>query len=251
MSMQKPDLKDISTQVPPPSAAATDGFDGKEIMDDTEKAIDQIEMIGEEEAAGLRRGGSQVSAGMRYLLSSRTIHQLVTDRNRAVGIFLAVATLLWTASAAVMNATDEPNTYIIPLSTIKRWCMPFTFGVLTVLAVFMAFLLIRTRIGLIYEVAKMNVLLGLPVGRVRHLNPLSIFFIMQAMISLAGGCCAGLFTAQLLWLVDVQYPAILSTLIGAVVCGALVVLYVVTVKHTTSDLEDQSSEVRGRRSDVS
>jgi hypothetical protein len=231
----KGDLKDITTQAPPPSAAGTDGFDARDLMDDAEKAIDKIEMIGEEEAAGLRHGVSQVSPGMRYLHSSRTIHQLVSDRNRAVGIFLAVATLLWTASAAVMNAQDDTH-YIIPLSTVKRWCMPFTFGVLTLLAVFVAFLLIRTRIGLIYEVAKMNVLLGLPVGRVRNVSPLSIFFIMQAMISLAGGCSAGLLAAQLLWLTVVPHPAILSTLIGAVVCGALVVLYIVTVKVTTSDL---------------
>jgi hypothetical protein len=235
MTMPRPDLSDITAQVPPPSAAATDGFDAKEIMDDTEKAIDQIEMIGEEEAAGMRRGGSQISAAMRYLHSSRTIHQLVSDRNRAVGIFLAVATLLWTASAAVMNAHDDPH-YIIPLTTVKRWCMPFTFGVLTLLSVFVAFLLIRTRVGLIYEVAKMNVMLGLPVGRVRHLSPLSIFFIMQAMISLAGGCSAGLLAAQLLWLAEVAHPAILSTLIGTMVCLGLLALYVLTVKHTTSDL---------------
>src|SRR5262249_51238284 len=155
---------------------------------------DQIEMLGEEEAAGMRLGASQVTPGMRYLHSSRTIHQLVSDRNRAVGIFLAVATLLWTASAAVMNARRDPG-YISPRSTVKRWCMPFTFGVMTVLAVFVAFLLVRTRVGLIFEVAKMNALLGLPIGRVRRLSPLSIFFIMQAMISLAGGCSAGLLAA--------------------------------------------------------
>ena len=36
----------------------------------------------------------EITPGMRYLHSSRTIHQLVTDRNRAVGIYLAVASLL-------------------------------------------------------------------------------------------------------------------------------------------------------------
>lgn len=235
MTTPNAELKEIVALVPPPGAAGTDGFDAKEIMEGTEKAVDQIEMIGEEEAAGLRRGGSQVSAGMRYLHSSRTIHQLVTDRNRAVGIFLAVAGLLWTASAAVLNAHDEPH-YIIPLATVKRWCMPFTFGVMTVLALFVAFLLIRTRVGLIYEVAKMNVLLGLPVGRVRRLSPLSIFFIMQVMVSLAGGCSAGLLAAHLLRLAEVEHPAILSTLIGAVVCVGLVALYIVTVERTTSDL---------------
>jgi hypothetical protein len=235
MTSPQPDLKEVTKVVPPPSITGTDGLDAKDLMDDPQKAIDQIEMIGEEEAAGLRHPTSQVNAAMRYLHASRTIHQLVTDRNRALGIFLAVATLLWTASAAVMNAHDDPN-YIIPLTTVKRWCMPFTFGVLTLLSVFVAFLLIRTRVGLIYEVAKMNVLLGLPVGRVRNVSPLSIFFIMQGMISLAGGCSAGLLAAQLLWLAEVVHPAILSTVIGVVVCVALLVLYIMTVRHTTSDL---------------
>ena len=178
MASQRPELDDIARQLPPTKATGADGFHAKELLDETEKKIDEIEMIGEEVAAGFRPPeASQISPGMRYLHISRTIHQLVTDRNRAVGIS-AVAGLLWTASAAVMNAHEDPA-YIIPLSVIKRWCMPFTFAVLTVLAVFMAFLLIRTRIGLIYEVAKMNVLLGLPLGRVKAIQPLSIFFIMQ------------------------------------------------------------------------
>jgi hypothetical protein len=228
------DLTDMTRQVPPADAAHLDGLDAKELLDDTEKKIDQIEMIGEEAAAGFRPGASQISPGMRYLHSSRTIHQLVGDRNRAVGIFLAVATVLWTASAAVMNAHDDPA-YIIPLSTVKRWCMPLTFGVLTVLAIFMALLLTRTRVGLIYEVAKMNVLLGLPVGRVKRLQPFSIFFIMQALISLAGGLSAGLLAAQLLWLWEMQHPAILATLVGVVLGGALIALYLGVVKYTTSD----------------
>src|ERR1700722_15910283 len=202
MSSVRPDLADLARHVPPIDGNTTSGLDVKALSEDAENKIDQIELIGEEEAAGFRPPGvSQVSAGMRYLHASRTIHQLVTDRNRAVGIFLAVAGLLWTASAAAMNAQDDPA-YIIPLSTVKRWCLPFTFGVLTVLAVFVAFLLIRTRVGLIYEVAKMNVLLGLPIGRVKRIQPLSIFFIMQAMVSLGGGCSAGLLAAQLLWLAE-------------------------------------------------
>jgi hypothetical protein len=232
---QRPELDDLSRQVPPTKGTGTDGLDARELLGDTEKKIDEIELIGEEEAAGFRTPAqSQVSPGMRYLHISRTIHQLVTDRNRAVGIFLAVGGLLWTASAAVMNAHDDPA-YIIPLSTIKRWCMPFTFAVLTVLAVFMAFLLIRTRVGLIYEVAKMNVLLGLPVGRVKRIQPLSIFFIMQSLVSLGGGCSAALLAAQLLWLAEVSHPALLATLAGIVVAVSLLVLYVITVKFTTSD----------------
>src|SRR4051812_15334201 len=66
------------------------------LEDPIEKRVDEIEMIGEEQAAGFHLPGhSDISAGMRYLHCSRTIHQLVTDRNRAVGLYLAVASLLW------------------------------------------------------------------------------------------------------------------------------------------------------------
>jgi hypothetical protein len=77
----------------------------------------------------------------------------------------------------------------------------------------------------------MNVLLGLPVGRVRRLSPLSIFFIMQVMVSVAGGCSAGLLAAQLLWLGDVPHPALWATLIGVLVCAALLALYIVTTVY--------------------
>ena len=61
------------------------------------------------------------------------------------------------------------------------------------LALFIGLLLVRTRVGLIYEVAKMNVLLGLPHGRVQRINVLSIFFLMHLLISTAGGLSAALF----------------------------------------------------------
>jgi hypothetical protein len=48
---------------------------------------------------------------MRYLHISRTIHQLVTDRNRVVGLYLAVPSLLYTASWAVLNA--KPGVQLI------------------------------------------------------------------------------------------------------------------------------------------
>src|SRR5437879_1478800 len=97
-------------------------------LDDlTEKRVDEIEMIGEEEAAGLRPPGhSEVSAGMRFLHSSRTIHQLVTDRNRAVGVYLAVASLLWTASGAILNARPGVR-LMVPIETIQYWCLRATF----------------------------------------------------------------------------------------------------------------------------
>jgi hypothetical protein len=227
---------DLAREVPPPDFTHTDGFAPRELLsDDAEKKVDAIEMIGEEVAAGFRSVGvTQVNPAMRYLHASRTIHQLIADRNRAVGIFLAVATLLWTASAAVLNAHDDAG-YIIPLTVIKRWCLPFTFGVLTVLAAFMSLLLIRTRVGLIYEVAKMNILVGIPLGRVKRIQPFSIFFILHTMIALAGGCCAGLLLAHLLWLAEIPHPALWSALLGVLVCAGLIALYILTVNHTTSD----------------
>src|SRR5205814_7333704 len=110
----------------------------------TERRLDQIEMIGEEQAAGFQTPAhSEVTAGMRYLHCSRTIHQLVTDRNRAVGIYLAVASLLWTASSALLNIRPENVRHlIVPIELVQRWCLPATFGTLTVLALFVAFLLI-------------------------------------------------------------------------------------------------------------
>jgi hypothetical protein len=214
------------------------------VQESPEQRVDQIEMLGEEVAAGLGKPEhSQISAGMRYLHCSRTIHQLVTDRNRAVGLYLAVATLLWTASTALLNARGEQVPHIIPLHQIQKWCLPLTFATMTVLAVLVAFLLIRTRVGLIYEVAKMNTLLGLPVGRVKRINPLSIFFIMHLIISLAGGTSAGLLSLYLLKLSgmelnDVVFP---SFLIGAGVAVALVVLYMVSVVQITSDKKLQGN----------
>src|SRR5436309_1166833 len=96
--------------LPPPPLAHADGLTisaqaAAEALEPSERRVDEIEMIGEEVAAGFRPpGASEVSAGMRYLHSSRTIHQLVTDRNRAVGLYLAVASLMWTASGALLNA---------------------------------------------------------------------------------------------------------------------------------------------------
>lgn len=224
---------------------STDGFDIKGGEGYSEKVVDAIEMIGEEQAAGMTPHLSQVTAGMRYLHCSRTIHQLVTDRNRAVGIYLAVASLLVTACSALLNA--EPSAHaIIPIETIQRWCLPVTFGILTVLAVLIAFLLIRTRVGLIYEAAKMNALLGLPLGRVQRNSPLSIFFILQAIVSLAGGTAAALFS---LWMIYLQSPdaghaAWLAIGIGAAVAALLMLLYVATVNVTTSD--DRLQKVDGK-----
>lgn len=230
------DVEQIAAQLPEAHRASTDSFNARE-EGHSEKLVDAIEMIGEEQAAGFTTPGPhEVTAGMRYLHCSRTIHQLVTDRNRAVGIYLAVASLLLTASGALLHANQDGD-LILPVAEIKRWCLPLTFATLTVLAVFIAFLLIRTRVGLIYEVAKMNALLGLPVGRVSRISPLSIFFIMQAMISVAGGFAAALFSVFMLALTEPQldHVALPAALIGAGVAAGLLVLYVVTVTYVTSD----------------
>jgi hypothetical protein len=83
----------------------------------------------------------------------------------------------------------------------------------------------------------MNALLGLPVGRVSRVSPLSIFFLMQLLVSLAGGCSGGLLSLYLLRLcgmeaADVAWPA---TFIGAALAVALMVLYIVTVQYITSE----------------
>ena len=204
----------------------------------SEKLVDAIEMIGEEKAAGFDAATvTAITPGMRYLHSSRTIHQLVTDRNRAVGIYLAVASLLLTASGAIFHASP-PGDLIIPIGEIQRWCLPLTFATLTVLALFMGFLLIRTRVGLIYEVAKMNALLGLPLGRVQRLSPLSIHCTLHSIISLGGGLSAALFT---LYMVRLESPDAVSAsvwiavAVGGVVTAALIVLYAVVVSYTTAD----------------
>src|SRR5689334_16442128 len=95
-----------AAHLPPATESHSDGLSTSPGLDEaTERRIDEIEMIGEEQAAQLPPPGhTGVTAGMRYLHCSRTIHQLVTDRNRAVGIYLAVASLLYTASTALLNA---------------------------------------------------------------------------------------------------------------------------------------------------
>ncbi len=106
----------------------------------------------------------------RYLHSSRTIHQL-DHRPPTTGpsaFISAVASLLYTASTALLNA--EARARFRPprahRGVASGWCLPVTFGVLTVLALFVGLLLVRTASASLCEVAKMNVLLGLPGGRV-------------------------------------------------------------------------------------
>jgi MFS family permease len=224
--------------VKPPSMAQTDGLQGLDpVYDPAEKRVDEIEMIGEEEAAGLTPAAeSPISPAMRYLHISRTIHQLVTDRNRAVGVYLAVASLLWTASSALLNVTPKAH-LMVPIEHIQRWCLPATFAILTILALFVGLLLIRTRIGLLYEVAKMNALLGLPIGRVQRVNFLSIFFLMHLLISLAGGGTGALFSFHILYEHELNHSTLLvvSIIAGVSITLFLILLYIGTVLSATAD----------------
>lgn len=166
---------------------------GEEAVD---RRLAEIEMIGEEAAAGWKPTEHEpLAPEVRFLHISRTIHQLITDRNRSVGIFLAVASILVAAATGLLNVKADVAP-IVPMRVIQYWCLPVTFGTLAVLAVFISFLLIRARIGLIYEVAKMNTLLGLPTKRVERVNPLSIFYIMHLLVVVLGGASAGLATAM-------------------------------------------------------
>ena len=239
-----PRIDGPAAQLPLPSPSHTDGLSASAAAEEaTERRVDEIEMIGEEQAAQLPPpGNTGVTVGMRYLHSSRTIHQLVTDRNRAVGIYLAVASLLYTASTALLNAKPTAS-LLVPIEELQRWCLPVTFGVLTVMALLVGLLLIRTRVGLIYEVAKMNALLGLPTGRVQRVNPLSIFFLMHLLISAAGGLSAALFSLQMLYGDGRPRGALLSSvLIGCGIMVLLVLLYIGMVVYTTSDKKLQGTD---------
>ena len=165
--------------------------------DELDKTLAKLEMAGEEAAAGFKPAPHRpLAPEVRYLHISRTIHELITDRNRSVGIFLFVASVLFAASTALLNAKPLGR-LIIPLEAIQYWCLPITFGTLTVLGKFISLILIRARIGLIYEVSKMNALLGLPSERVRRVNPLSIFFLMYSLVVWLSAACAGLTVGML------------------------------------------------------
>ncbi|APW63928.1 hypothetical protein [Paludisphaera borealis] len=169
---------------------------GDEALD---RRLAEIEMLGEEAAAGWKPDAHPpIAADVRFLHVSRTIHQLVTDRNRSVGIFLAVASILVAAATGLLNVKPEVAP-IIPLRVVQYWCLPVTFATLAVLAIFISFLLIRARIGLIYEVAKLNALLGIHTKRVERVNPLSIFYIMHLLVVVLGGASAGLATAMIVY----------------------------------------------------
>lgn len=187
---------------PPPEDTVPNHFDGIQVDVTGEEGVDrrlaEIELEGEEIAAGWKPAPHPpLAPEVRFLHISRTINQLITDRNRSVGIFLAVASLSIAASTALLNAGADVVP-IIPLRSLQYWCLPVTFGTLAIIGAFMCLILVRTRIGLIYEVSKMNVLLGLPSERVKRVNPFSIFFLMYLMMCLCAGGSAGLASGMLM-----------------------------------------------------
>jgi hypothetical protein len=205
--------------------------------EELDKRLAAIEMAGEEVAAGFTpRTHPPLSPDVRYLHVSRTIHELVTDRNRSVGIFLFVASLLFGASTALLNAPPRVRP-IIPLAGIQYWCLPVTFGTLAAIGVFTSLILIRTRIGLIYEVAKMNALLGLPSARVRRVNPLSIFFLMHTLVVTLGGASAGFSAGMLAYRATGASSTALGIgiLTGVIYMAIFQTTYYATILHATSD----------------
>ena len=235
--------------VRPPDAKVVEHTAGLSIDvsgdDEVDRRLAEIEMAGEEAAIGFGAGGHpRISAEVRYLHVSRTIHQLVTDRNRSVGIFLFVASVLFGATTALLNVRAEVVP-ILPLVTIQYWCLPVTFGTLAAIGGFVSMILIRSRIGLIYEVTKMNVLLGLPTTRVARVNPLSIFYLMHLLVVLLGAASAG-FTAGMLahgrgWAQEGSVALGLGVGLGYL--AALEAAYFLTILRATSEMKLQGVKV--------
>lgn len=217
----------------------TDGLNLDATEDsEVDSRLAQIELAGEEVAAGWKPSAHQpLSPEVRYLHVSRTIHQLIVDRNRSVGIFLFVASLLVGASTAILNAPEKVKP-IIPLVWLQYWCFPITFGTLAIIGTFMGLILVRTRIGLIYEVSKMNALLGLPTTRVKRVNPLSIFFLMHLMVSLLGAASAGALAAMLTHRAGGPEMAV-GLLVGVLDFSLLQVAYFVTILRATAETKLQ------------
>lgn len=209
-----------------------------------DRKLADIELVGEEVATGWKPAThAPLSPEVRYLHVSRTINQLVTDRNRAVGIFLGMASILFAASTALLNVKPEVVP-IIPLGALQYWCLPATFGTLSVLSIFISFLLIRSRIGLIYEVTKMNAILGLHSKRVERVNPLSIFYLMHLLVVVLGGASAGFTAGMLAYAAKAgSNPACVAVavLVAVSFIASLQALYYVTILRNTSDTKLDSA----------
>jgi hypothetical protein len=133
---------------------------------------------------------------------------------------------------------------IIPLRSIQYWCLPVTFGTLAVIGVFNSLLLIRARIGLIYEATKMNTLLGLPSKRVERVNPLSIFYLMHLFVVVLGGASAALTVGMLANAAGKGTAAAvtLGLTVGLSYVALLQALYYLTILRATSDTKLQKAQ---------
>jgi hypothetical protein len=216
------------------------GLEVHSVGDEINEKLAEIELSGEEAVASVAPTNTErrpaLSAEARYLHISRTIHQLIADRNRAVGIYLFVASLLIGAGSALTSAGGSAlrgGRVGELVGQMKDWCWPTTFGVLGVLGLFCGLLLIRSRVGLIYEVAKMNVIQGLPVGRVKRINPLSIFYILHMLISGLSGAAGGLCVYQVLYVFERPEAEFAAMISGAGIGLGLIVCYYMTVLYTT------------------
>jgi hypothetical protein len=201
------------------------------------RRVHQIEMLGEEHAARLVvPGASQVSPGMVYLHTSRNIHQMLMERTRAVTIYLAVASLLWTTTGVILRA-ETAAPLMVPLATIQYWSLPVTAGALAALAVLVGLWLIRLRVGLIYEVAKMNTLLGEPSGRFARVGLLSVSTLVQTLVNLGGGGHAAILALCVLPPMDNDGVRVATAVgIGAAVALTLQLVYVVWIYATARSL---------------
>ena len=247
----------MSTSSPTPSSVppARDGkvaehTDGVSIdvsgEDEVDRRLAEIEMAGEEAAIGFKTENlHRISPDVRYLHVSRTIHQLVTDRNRSVGIFLFVASVLTGASTATLNVKADVVP-IIPLASIQFWCLPVTFGTLAVIGLFVSLILIRSRIGLIYEVSKLNILLGLPNTRVERVNPLSIFYLMHLLVAILGGASCGFtlgMVASGIYGASRPTAAFLGVVVALLYTGLLKAVYYVTILKATTETKLQGVKI--------
>jgi hypothetical protein len=230
-----------SPSLPPPGDRVRDHAEGlrNEVSgeDEVDRRLAEVEMAGEEVATGWKPAAHPpLAPEVRYLHVSRTIHQLITDRNRSVGIFLGVASLLCAASSALLNARADVVP-IIPIRSIQYWCLPVTFGTLGVIGVFNSLLLIRARIGLIYEATKMNTLVGLPNKRVERVNPLSIFYLMHLLVVVLGGASAGLTAGMLAHASGRSTSTAVATGVTVAVSyvALLQALYYLTILRATSE----------------
>lgn len=237
-------------------AEVRDHQDGLKIDPTDEEDVDAqfaaIEMAGEEAAVGWKpTGHNALSPEVRYLHVSRTIHQLISDRNRSVGIYLLVASVAINASSGLLR-TELPVDPIIPMQSIRYWCMPVTFGVLAVIGLISSLLLIRSRIGLIYEVTKLNVLMGLPSQRVERVNPLSIFYLMNLLVVLLSGASAG-FTYGMLMLPVQGSPraAVIQGVFVAVVYILLLqAMYYITILRATTETKLDGARKKTAEPDI-